>query len=99
MWSSCHEGEVTRCEGITLLNGEVMKEVEKEGCMHLGIVEVDQITESVMKEKDRYGIYAKAPKGAKIKTEWEKQNNINKYMGSDSYSGPEQKYHTGKRVN
>ena len=33
-------GKVVRCEGIKLSNGEVMKEVEKEGYTYLGIVEL-----------------------------------------------------------
>ena len=38
-------GKVVRCEGIRLPNCEVMKEVEKEECKCLGIIELDKIKE------------------------------------------------------
>ena len=44
-------GKVVRCEGIKLSNTDVMKEVEKEGYTHLGIVELDKTKENEMKEK------------------------------------------------
>ena len=44
-------GKVVRSEGITLPNGEVMKELEKEVCMYFGIVELDKIKKKEMKEK------------------------------------------------
>ncbi len=44
-------GKIARCEGIELPNGEVMKEVEKEGYTYLGIVELDKIKENEIKEK------------------------------------------------
>ena len=44
-------GKVVRCEGITLPNGEIMKEVEKQGYTYLGIIELDKIKEKEMKEK------------------------------------------------
>lgn len=46
-------GKVVRCEGIMLpsSNNEVMKEVEKEGYIYLGIVELDKIKEDEMKKK------------------------------------------------
>ena len=44
-------GKVVRYERIKLTNSEVMKEVEKEGYMYLGIVELDKIKENEMKEK------------------------------------------------
>ena len=69
-------GKVVRCEGVMLPNNEVMKEVEKEGYTYLGIVELDKIKEDEMKTKT---IKRRRPK---IKTNWEKQNNSNKYMGS-----------------
>ena len=40
-----------RCDGIELPNGEVMKEVERDGYIYLGIVDLDKIKESEMKEK------------------------------------------------
>ena len=43
--------KVVRCEGIKLPNCEVMKKVEKEGYIYLGIVELDKIKENEMKEK------------------------------------------------
>ena len=42
--------KVVRCEGIMLPNNEVMKEVEKEGCTYLGIVDLDKIKEDDMKK-------------------------------------------------
>ena len=44
-------GKVVRYERIKLTNGEIMKEVEKEGYTYLGIVELDKIKENEMKEK------------------------------------------------
>ena len=43
--------KVVRCEGITLPNGDIMKEVEKQGYTYLGIIELDKIKEKEMKEK------------------------------------------------
>ena len=43
-------GKVARCEGITLPDGEVLKEVEQEGYTYLGIIELDKIKESEMKD-------------------------------------------------
>ena len=40
-----------RHQDIELPNGETMKEVEQEGYTYLGIVELDKIKESEMKEK------------------------------------------------
>ena len=44
-------GKVVRCKGIKLSNGEVMKEVEKEGYTYLGRAELDKIKENEMIEK------------------------------------------------
>ena len=44
-------GEIVRCEGIKLPNCKLIKEVEKEGCTYLGLVELDKIKENEMKEK------------------------------------------------
>ena len=44
-------GKVARCEGIKLPDGEVLKEVEQEGCRYLGIIELDKIKGSEMKER------------------------------------------------
>ena len=40
-----------RLQGIKLSNSEIMKEVEKDGYIYLGIVELDKIEENEMKEK------------------------------------------------
>ena len=44
-------GKIVKCDGIVLPNGDVMKEVDKEGYTYLGIVELDKIKENEMKEK------------------------------------------------
>ena len=44
-------GEIVKCEGIKLPNCKLIKEVEKEGCTYLGLVELDNIKENEMKEK------------------------------------------------
>ena len=44
-------GKVVRCEEIKFTNCEAMKEVEKEGYIYLGILELDKIKENEMKEK------------------------------------------------
>ena len=79
MWNSYHEERESRCEGEMLPNNEVMKEVEKEGYTYLGIVELDKIKEDEMKKKTIKEYKRRRPK---IKTNWEKQNNSNKYIGS-----------------
>ena len=45
------KGKIVRHQGIELPNGETMKEVEQEGYTYLGVVELDKIKESEMKEK------------------------------------------------
>ena len=42
---------IVKCDGIVLPNGDVMKEVDKEGYTYLGVVELDKIKENEMKEK------------------------------------------------
>ena len=44
-------GKIVKCDGIVLLNGDVMKEADKEGYTYLGIVELDKIKQNEMKEK------------------------------------------------
>ena len=59
-------GKEVRCEGIKLANSEVMKEVEKDRCTYLGIVELDQIKKNEVKEKNNKGIQVKPLIGPKI---------------------------------
>ena len=44
-------GKIVKNEGIKLPDGEVMKQVEQEGYIYLGIIELDKIKETEMKEK------------------------------------------------
>ena len=44
-------GKIVKSEGIQLPDGEVMKQVGQEGCTYLGIIELDKIKETEMKEK------------------------------------------------
>ena len=44
-------GKIVRHQGIELPNGETMKEMEHEGYTYLGIVKLDKIKETEMKEK------------------------------------------------
>ena len=44
-------GKVVRCEGIKSPNSEVIKEVQKERYIYLGMGELDKIKENEMKEK------------------------------------------------
>ena len=44
-------GEIVKCHGIVLPDGNVMKDVDKERYTYLGIVELDKIKENEMKEK------------------------------------------------
>ena len=44
-------GKIVKCEEIKLPDGEVMKQVEEEGYIYLGIIELDKIREKGMKEK------------------------------------------------
>ena len=44
-------GKSVRHQSIVLPNGENMKEVEQDGYTYLGVVELDKIKESEMKEK------------------------------------------------
>ena len=75
-------GKIVRYDGIVLPNGDVMKEVDKEGYAYLGIVELDKIKENEIKEKNYKGIQMTTPIGDKIKAGWEKQNKNNKRLGS-----------------
>ena len=61
-------GKMVRCDGIVLPNGDVMKEVDKEGHYYLGIVELDKIKKN--ERKNYKGIPATTPIGAKTKAEW-----------------------------
>ena len=44
-------GKIVKSEGIKLPNGEVMKQVGQEGYTYLGIIELDKIKETEVKEK------------------------------------------------
>ena len=44
-------GKLVECDGVELPNGEVIKQVEKDGYKYLGVLELDQIMESDMKER------------------------------------------------
>ena len=44
-------GKIVKIEGIKLPDGEVMKQVGQEGYTYLGIIELDKIKETEMKEK------------------------------------------------
>ena len=51
MWSSwCQKRKIVRFDGIVLANGNVMKEVDKEGYTYVEIAELDTIKENEMKE-------------------------------------------------
>ena len=43
--------KIGKSEGIKLADGEVMKQVGQEEYTYLGIIELDKITETEMKEK------------------------------------------------
>ena len=43
-------GKIVASEGIVLANGENVKAVDAEGCRYLGILELDKIKESEMKD-------------------------------------------------
>ena len=44
-------GKVVKLNSFVILNGQMMREIEKRGYKYLGIVEMDKITEMNMKEK------------------------------------------------
>ena len=44
-------GKIVKSEGIKLPDCEVMKQVGQEGYTYLGIIELDKIKETEMKEK------------------------------------------------
>ena len=46
-----NRGKILKSEGIKLPDGEMMKQVEQEGYTYLGIIELDKIKETEMKEK------------------------------------------------
>ena len=53
MWDSYNErGKIVKSEGIKLPDGEVMKQVGQEGYTYLGIIELDKIKETEIKEKN-----------------------------------------------
>ena len=43
-------GKLCKSEGINLLNGQTIKEVDEEGYKYLGILELDKFKEREMKE-------------------------------------------------
>ena len=52
MWDSYNErGKIVKSEGIKLPDGEVMKQVGQEGYTYVGIIELDKVKETEMKEK------------------------------------------------
>ena len=44
-------GKIVKCEVIKLSDGEVMKQVGQEGYRYLGMIKLDKIKETKMKEK------------------------------------------------
>ena len=48
---SMKRGKIVKSDGIKLPDGEVMKQVGQEGYTYLGIIELDKIKETEMKEK------------------------------------------------
>ena len=44
-------GKILKQDGITLPNGQMMKEIDESGYKYLGIVEIDKIKETEMKDK------------------------------------------------
>ena len=46
---SFYEKKIAECDGIEFPDGEIMKEVEQEGYIYLGILEVGRVKESQMK--------------------------------------------------
>ena len=49
-------GKVVRYEGMKLPNKEVIGEVQKEGYIYLGIVELDKIKNNISKKKNNKGM-------------------------------------------
>ena len=48
--ASCNNnrGKVVECDGIILPDGQVMKQMDKDGYKHLGILECNQVMEKEM---------------------------------------------------
>ena len=44
-------GKIIKSEGIKLPDGEVLKQIEQEGYIYLGVIELDKIKEKEMKEE------------------------------------------------
>ena len=44
-------GKIDKCDGVTLPDGQIMKEIEKNGYRYLGVVELDRVKEREMKEQ------------------------------------------------
>ena len=52
MWCVANEkGKKVKFDGIALLDGKIMREIEEEGYKYLGIFEMDVIREKEMKER------------------------------------------------
>ena len=49
-------GKVVRYEGMKLPNKEVISEVQKEGYIYLGIVELDKIKNNISEKKNNKGM-------------------------------------------
>lgn len=45
------KGKVVKLNGVTLLDGQMIKDIDESGYKYLGIVEMDKIKENDMKDK------------------------------------------------
>ena len=66
-------GTKVRFDGITLLDGQMMREIEEEGYKNLWIVEVDMMREKEMKKRSEI-VQEKAEACVKIKIQWKEQD-------------------------
>ena len=55
-----NRGKVMSTDGIELLSGEKVREIEKDGYKYLGILEYDRVKEQEMKDKFRYEYFWRA---------------------------------------
>ena len=65
-------GKKVRFDGITLFEGQIMREIEEEGYKYLGILEVDMMREKEMKKGIWERVQKKVEACVEIKIEWKK---------------------------
>ena len=75
-------GSLYKSEGIKLINGQTIKEVDDEVYKYLGILELDRFKEWEMKDIFRTEYFSKAVQTCyEISAQWYEQDQSSKHLG------------------